>query len=132
MTITMSKEKVLTRLRPTFDRLLIERLPETTQTEGGIIIPEFSVSKPNQGIIRDVGANVTTQALVDARFNSSNKAVYDRNDLYPEQTFNIGDKVMFSQVAGIEITVDGTQFVLLKQDEITAVVTEVSVFTESE
>lgn len=94
--------KVMTRIAPTQDRLLIERLPEVTKTEGGIHIPEASTSKPNQGYIRDMGPQVNTQ-------------------------FAIGDKVMVMQYAGIEMGIDGRQFLLIRQDEIVGIVTEVPV-----
>lgn len=100
-----------TRLQPTFDRVLIERQPTETKV-GSIVIPENSQSKPNQGTIRDVGPGVMTKAKHAQIYSDLPSLGFD------DQTFEIGDKVMIMQYAGIEVEIDGRQFTLLKQDEI--------------
>lgn len=108
---------ILTRLRPTFDRVLIERLPTETRV-GGIIIPEQSQNKPNQGFIRDTGPMVLTKRRADDIYGAES----EKYNTF--QTFEIGDKVQIGQFAGIEMIIDDKEFTLIKQDEIISIIVE--------
>ncbi len=87
-----------TGLHPTFDRILVERLPEETMSKGGIVLPDQSVTKPTQGTIVKLGPLVVA--------------------------FAVGQTVMFGSYSGIDMLVDDHRYVLLKQDEITAILTQ--------
>jgi chaperonin GroES len=107
-------KKTLTRLRPTFDRVLIEREKEQELTKGGIVIPDVSVSKPNQGRIVDMGPGVPDR---------NGHGVY----IGVPQLFGVGDIVQVGQYAGIEMVIDDRHFVLCKMDEIISIVELVEV-----
>lgn len=94
-----------TKIRPLSDRVIVKRLPEEEVTKGGIIIPDSAKEKPIQGEVVAVGPgkvldNGKTQAL----------------------DVKAGDKVMFGKYAGSEIKLDGVEHLILREDEILAVI----------
>ncbi|HNN95840.1 MAG TPA: co-chaperone GroES [Pseudomonadota bacterium] len=94
-----------TKLRPLHDRLVVKRLPEEEVTKGGIIIPEAAKEKPIQGEVIAVG----TGKLLD-------------NGQARSLDVKVGDRVMFGKYAGSEIKIDGTEQLILREDEILAVI----------
>ncbi len=94
-----------TKLRPLHDRLVVKRLPEEEVTKGGIIIPEAAKEKPIQGEVIAVG----TGKLLD---NGQSRSL----------DVKVGDRVMFGKYAGSEIKIDGTEQLILREDEILAVI----------
>jgi chaperonin GroES len=94
-----------TKLRPLHDRLVVKRLPEEEVTKGGIIIPEAAKEKPIQGEVIAVGAG----KLLD---NGQSRSL----------DVKVGDRVMFGKYAGSEIKIDGTEQLILREDEILAVI----------
>jgi chaperonin GroES len=94
-----------TKLRPLHDRLVVKRLPEEEVTKGGIIIPEAAKEKPIQGEVIAVGAG----KLLD---NGQTRAL----------DVKVGDRVMFGKYSGSEIKIDGTEQLILREDEILAVI----------
>lgn len=107
-----------TRLRPTFDRLLVERIPAETSTAGGIVIPEASTAKPNIGYVRDMGPQVDTRDTAEVKYGDIAAQI---------QTFSIGDKVMIGRYAGVDMDIDGHPFTLIKQDEVMGILEQVAV-----
>lgn len=94
-----------TKIRPLHDRIIVKRLPEEEVTKGGIIIPEAAKEKPIQGEVIAVG----TGKLVEG-----GKTV--------ALDVKVGDKVMFGKYSGSEIKVDGTEHLIMREDEILAVI----------
>jgi chaperonin GroES len=94
-----------TKLRPLHDRLVVKRLPEEEVTKGGIIIPEAAKEKPIQGEVIAVGAG----KLLD---NGQTRAL----------DVKVGDRVMFGKYSGSEIKIDGAEQLILREDEILAVI----------
>ncbi len=94
-----------TKLRPLHDRLVVKRLPEEEVTKGGIIIPEAAKEKPIQGEVIAVGAG----KLLD---NGQTRAL----------DVKVGDRVMFGKYSGSEIKLDGAEQLILREDEILAVI----------
>lgn len=94
-----------TKLRPLHDRLVVKRLPEEEVTKGGIIIPEAAKEKPIQGEVIAVG----TGKLLD---NGQHRAL----------DVKVGDRVMFGKYSGSEIKIDGAEQLILREDEILAVI----------
>lgn len=107
------------RLRPTFDRILVKRDDAQTEAKNGIIIPDVSVSKPNQGVIVDMGPYVFDR--------TSPYPGYEEKRVNLPQLFAIGDTVQIAQYAGVEMGIDGDTYVLVKQDEILTIVETVEV-----
>jgi chaperonin GroES len=92
-------------IRPLFDRVLIERTEEPSQTKSGLFLPETAKEKPAEGIVRAVG----------------NGRVADDGDLRP-LTVKIGDRVLFGKYAGTEIKVDGEERLILREDDILGII----------
>jgi chaperonin GroES len=94
-------------LRPLHDRILVERLEEEEQKVGGIIIPDSAKEKPQQGKVIAVGAG---------------KADKDGKRI-PLDVQN-GDTILFGKYSGQEIKVDGNEYLIMREDEVLAVVTK--------
>jgi chaperonin GroES len=94
-------------LRPLHDRILVERIEEEEQKVGGIIIPDSAKEKPQQGKVIAVGAG---------------KADKDGKRI-PLDVQN-GDTILFGKYSGQEIKVDGNEYLIMREDEVLAVVTK--------
>jgi chaperonin GroES len=96
-----------TKIRPLHDRLIVERIEETNQMIGGIIIPDTAKEKPQQGKVLAVGKGKVqddgTVVLVDVQ---------------------AGDKVLFGKYSGQEIKLDGTEYFIMREDEVLGVIEE--------
>ena len=92
-------------LRPLHDRLVVERLEEGEQIEGGIIIPDSAKEKPQRGHVIAVGNG-----------KQSEDGTLTALDVSP------GDQVLFGKYGGNEITIDGHDYLILREDEVLAVV----------
>ena len=91
-------------LRPLQDRVVIKRVEEETKTVGGIIIPDTHKEKPAQGEVVAVGKGYRLQ-------NGEVKALDVKK----------GDRVLFGKYSGTEVKVEGTNFLIMKEDEILGV-----------
>lgn len=91
-------------VKPLQDRVLVERLEEETKTAGGIIIPDNNKEKPAQGKIVAVGQGYMLE-------NGSYRALEVKE----------GDTVIFGKYAGTEVKVGGTDYLIMKQDDILGV-----------
>ena len=94
-----------TKVRPLHDRIIVKRLPEEEVTKGGIIIPEAAKEKPIQGEVIATGAG---KILEGGKVRALD--------------IKVGDKVMFGKYSGTEIKVDGVEHLILREEEILAVV----------
>lgn len=92
------------KVRPLHDRLIIERIEETEQMVGGIIIPDTAKEKPQQGKVIAVGKG----------------KVKDDGSLTALDV-KAGDKVLFGKYSGQEIKLDGEEVVIMREDEILGV-----------
>ena len=96
------------KLRPLHDRLVVERSDETEKQRNGIIMPDAAREKPQRGKVVAVGAG----KLLDSGARG-------------ELSVTVGDEVIFGKYGGSEITVDGHDYLILREDEVLAVLTEV-------
>ena len=94
-------------LRPLHDRILVQRIEEEEQKVGGIIIPDSAKEKPQQGKVIAVGAG---------KADKDGKRV-------PLDVQN-GDTILFGKYSGQEIKVDGNEYLIMREDEVLAVVTK--------
>jgi chaperonin GroES len=92
-------------LRPLHDRILVERIEESEQKVGGIIIPDSAKEKPQQGKVIAVGAG---------------KA--DKDGKRIPLDVKEGDTILFGKYSGQEIKVDGNEYLIMREDEVLAVV----------
>jgi len=93
------------KLKPLNDRVVVKRLEEEQRTAGGIIIPDTAKEKPIQGEIMAVG----------------NGKVMEDGSRRPLD-LNAGDRVLFGKYAGTEIKVEGEELLIMREDDILAVV----------
>ena len=92
------------KVRPLHDRLIVERIEETEQMVGGIIIPDTAKEKPQQGKVVAVGKGKVKD---DGSVTALDVAT--------------GDKVLFGKYSGQEIKLDGVEYLIMREDEILGV-----------
>jgi chaperonin GroES len=92
-------------LRPLQDRILVKRVEEETKTAGGIFIPETAKEKPQRGEIVAAGNGKKTE----------------EGKVLPLDV-KVGDKVLFGKYSGTEIKVDGEEYLIMREDDILAVI----------
>jgi len=92
------------KLRPLHDRILVKRVEEGESVVGGIIIPDTAKEKPQQGEVLSVGSGKLLETG-------------KRTDLDVKP----GDKVLFAKYAGSEVKIEGSDFLILREDEILAI-----------
>ena len=93
------------KIRPLQDRLVVKRLAEEEKTKGGIIIPDTAKEKPVEGEVIAVG----------------NGKVADDGKQRPLDVKK-GDRVLFGKYSGTEIKIDGVDHLILREDDILAVI----------
>jgi chaperonin GroES len=92
-------------LKPLNDRVLVKRLESEETTAGGIIIPDTAKEKPMKGEIVAAGPGKMTD---DGK----------RADM----AVKAGDQVLFNKYAGTEIKIDGTEHLVMREDDILAII----------
>jgi chaperonin GroES len=93
------------KLRPLQDRILVKRVEEETKTAGGLFIPETAKEKPQRGEIVAAGNGKKTE---DGK-------------VLPLDV-KVGDIVLFGKYAGTEVKVDGEDYLMMREDDLLAVV----------
>ena len=93
------------KVRPLQDRVIVKRVEEEEVTKGGIIIPDTAKEKPIEGKVVAVGKGKLTE---------------DGKKLPLE--VKKGDRVLFGKYAGTEIQIDGEENLIMREDDIVAVI----------
>ena len=93
------------KIRPLNDRVLVLRIEEEAKTSGGIIIPDTAKEKPQEGKVVAAG---------EGKFDENGKRI--------PLDVKKGDKVLFGKYAGTEIKVDGVEHLIMKEDDILAII----------
>jgi chaperonin GroES len=91
-------------LRPLQDRLLVKRLEEKEQVQGGIIIPDTAKEKPQEAKVLAVGPGRVT----------------DDGKVQPIE-IKVGDTVVFGKYAGTEVKIDGDDLLIIREDDVLGV-----------
>ena len=92
-------------VRPLHDRIIVSRIEEGEQKIGGIIIPDSAKEKPQQGTVIAAG-------------NGKSKDDGQRVPL----DVKAGDLILFGKYSGQEIKLDGEEFLIMREDEVLAVI----------
>ena len=87
-------------IKPLADRVLVEPAAAEEKTAGGIIIPDTAKEKPQKGTVVAVGPGKKDEPM----------------------TVKVGDSVLYGKYAGTEITVDGENYLIMRESDIVAVV----------
>ncbi|HPP05938.1 MAG TPA: co-chaperone GroES [Syntrophorhabdaceae bacterium] len=93
------------KIKPLQDRILVKRIEEEEKTKGGIIIPDAAKEKPQEGKVIAVGDG----KLLD-------------NGTKAPLTVKVGDKILFGKYAGTEIKIEGEEHLILREDDVLAIV----------
>jgi chaperonin GroES len=90
--------------RPLHDRVLLKRIEEKEEVKGGIIIPDTAKEKPMEGEVISVGPG---KMMEDGKRSPMD--------------VKAGDRVLFGKYAGSEIKIDDVEYVIMREEEILAV-----------
>ena len=93
------------KLRPLHDRVIVKRVEEEDKTAGGIIIPDAAKEKPQQGKVIAVG-----------------KGKILENGKISPLAVKKGDRILFGKYAGQDIKIDGEEHLIMREDEILAII----------
>jgi len=94
-------------IRPLHDRVIVRRMAEERTSAGGIVIPDSATEKPIQGEVVAVGKG----------------KILESGEVRPLDV-KVGDKVLFSKYGGTEIKIDGEDLLVMREDDITGVITK--------
>jgi len=97
-------------LQPLHDRIIVEAAAKEQTTASGIILPDSAQEKPQRGTVLAVGPG--------KRLDSGQLATID---------IKVGDTVLYGKYGGTEVTVDGKDYVILRADDVLAVVEDAKV-----
>jgi chaperonin GroES len=92
------------KVRPLHDRVIVQRLDEGEQKIGGIIIPDTAKEKPQQGKVVSAGLG---------KREKSERVPLDVKE---------GDTILFGKYSGQEIKIDGNEYLIMREDEVLAVI----------
>ncbi len=92
------------KIRPLHDRILVKRVEEESTTAGGIIIPDSAKEKPQEAVAVAVGTG----------------KIADDGTTVPMEVA-AGDRVLISKYAGTEVNLDGEEHIIIRQDDVLAI-----------
>lgn len=92
-------------IRPLHDRIIAKRLEEEERTKGGIIIPDSAKEKPQEGEVIAVG---------------NGKFLEDGTKVPLE--VKKGDRILFGKYAGTEIKIDGSEYLMMREEDVLGIV----------
>ncbi len=101
----MAKVKVEVQVKPLADRVVVKPLEESEQMRGGLYIPDTAKEKPSQGEVVAVGPGKVSDE--GARL---------------EMDVKVGDKVLYGKYSGTDVTLDGEEYLILRESDILAIV----------
>ena len=93
------------KIRPLHDRVIVKRLEEERTSPGGIVIPDSATEKPSQGKVVATGKG---KILEDGSVRALD--------------VKVGDKILFGKYSGTEVKVDGDDLLVMREEDIMAVV----------
>ena len=92
------------KIRPLHDRVLVKRIEEEAKTKGGIIIPDTAKEKPQEGRVVAAGSG----------------KVLEDGTVRPLDV-KAGDRILFGKYSGSEITLDGEEHIILREEDVVAI-----------
>ena len=92
-------------IRPLHDRVIVRRMDEEKTSPGGIVIPDAATEKPVKGEVLAIGKG----------------KLLENGDVRPLDV-KVGDKILFGKYSGTEVNVDGEDLLVMREDDITAII----------
>lgn len=89
------------KIRPLYDRLVVRRIESQETTASGIIIPDSAKEKPQEGEVVAAGRG--------KRLDDGTVSAMD---------VKVGDRILFGKYSGSDITIDGEEYLILREDEV--------------
>jgi chaperonin GroES len=93
------------KIRPLHDRILVKRLEGEAKTKGGIIIPDTAKEKPQEGLVIAAGPG---------KVNEDGKVT--------PLDVKKGDKILFGKYSGSEITLEGDEHLIIREEDVLAII----------
>ena len=93
-------------MRPLHDRILVKRMEEQEDIQGGIVIPDTVKEKPQEGEVVAVG---------DGKILDNGQKL--------TMSLKAGDRILLGKYAGTEVKLDGEEYLLMREDEVLGVLT---------
>ena len=93
-------------MRPLHDRILVKRMEEQEDIQGGIVIPDTAKEKPQEGEVVAVG---------DGKILENGQKL--------TMSLKAGDRILLGKYAGTEVKLDGEEYLLMREDEVLGVLT---------
>jgi len=93
------------KIRPLQDRVIVKRIAEEEKTKGGIIIPDTTKEKPQEGKVIAVGKG---------KPNENGKVI--------PLDVKVGDRILFGKYSGSEIKIDGEEHLIMREEDILGVI----------
>jgi chaperonin GroES len=93
------------KIRPLHDRVIVKRMEEERTSAGGIVIPDSATEKPSKGEVLAIG----------------NGKILENGEVRGLDV-KAGDKVLFGKYSGTEVKVDGDELLVMREDDIMAVI----------
>lgn len=100
----MATNKSTSKIRPLQDRLIVERLEGEEKTASGLFIPDSAKEKPQQGKVIATGKG----------------KVLEDGSVRPLD-LRAGDRILFGKYSGTEIKLDGTEYLIMREDDVLGV-----------
>jgi len=97
--------KAMMSIRPLHDRVVVERLDEEHKSSGGIVIPDNAAEKPDQGEVVAVGNG---RILEDGNIRALD--------------VKVGDRILFGKFSGQAVKIEGTEYLVMREDDIMGIV----------
>ena len=92
------------KIRPLYDRIVVKRIEEKEQMQGGLYIPDTAKEKPQEGEVVAVGKG--------KRLEDGKVVALD---------VQVGDRILFGKYSGSDIKLDGDEFLIMREDEVLGV-----------
>ncbi len=97
--------KAATKIQPLSDRVVVKALEESEQMRGGLYIPDTAKEKPSQGEVVAVGPG---------KISDDGKRL--------DMDVKVGDKVLYGKYSGTDVTLDGEEYLILRESDVLAVI----------
>ena len=97
------------KIRPLYDRIVVKRIEQSEERQGGLFIPDSAKEKPQEGEVVAVGKG---KRLEDGT-------------VVPADV-QVGDRILFGKYSGSEIKVDGEEFLIMREDDVLGVIEDTS------
>ena len=91
-------------IRPLYDRIVVKRIEEQETTRNGIVIPDSAKEKPQEGEVISIGKG---KRLADGKMVALD--------------VKAGDRILFGKYTGNEIQLDGTEYIIMREDDVLGV-----------